>query len=175
MPAPSHDAAALDSAPARLDVGAFTPAQRQQVSGPGLRAFLSVADRWALTESERLRVLGLPGRSTYHAWAAKARSGGSPTLPLDTLLRISAVLGIFKALQIVFPRDSDGLGWLRGANQAPVFGGQSPLALLVAGSQDGIMTVRRYLDAWRGGLFAAPVPELDAAIPPVTDDDIVFV
>jgi hypothetical protein len=71
------------------------------------------------------------------------------------------VLRVFKALQIVFPRDTDGVAWLRSPNRAPVFGGQSPLTLLVAGSQDGIMTVRRYLDAWRGGLFAAPVPEAD--------------
>jgi hypothetical protein len=171
----THDPGPPASDAGTLDVGAFTPRQRQQVSGPGLRTFLNIADRWGLTEAERLRVVGLPGRSTYHGWAAKARAGGNPTLPLDTLLRISAVLGVFKALQIIFTSDADGQTWLRSPNRAPVFGGQPPLALLVSGSQDGIMTVRRYLDAWRGGMFAAPVSGFDAAMPALTDDDIVFV
>jgi hypothetical protein len=42
--------------------------------------------------------------------------------------------------------------WLKKPHDAPVFGGQPPLNLLTS----GLMLVRRYLDAWRGGVFAAP-------------------
>ncbi len=35
------------------------------------------------------------------------------------------------------------------------------------------MLVRRHLDAWRGGLFSAPLPALDD-LPPLGDGDIVW-
>jgi hypothetical protein len=157
-----------------MNLGAVDAPRRRQVSGPGMRAFLNIAHQWQLSETERLRVLGLPGRSTYHGWAAKARAGEEFTLPFDTLLRISAVLGVYKALQIVFTREADGLEWLRSPNHGLVFGGQSPLELVTSGTQDGIMAVRRYLDAWRGGVFAAPVGRLDEEASPISDDEIVF-
>jgi hypothetical protein len=51
----------------------------------------------------------------------------------------------------------------------------TPLALITCGTQDGLMAVRRHLDAWRGGRFAAPVPGFDEAAPPLNDADFVFV
>lgn len=141
-----------------MDAGA-----RARLGGPGLRTFLNVADLWGLTEKQRLATLGHPPRSTYYAWAAKARAGAAPALPFDVLLRISAVLGVHKALSILFLRHEDAAVWLRAANQGPTFGGRSPLGLLTDGGQDGLMLVRRHLDAWRGGVFAAPVAGLDVA------------
>ena len=44
---------------------------------------------------------------------------------------------------------------------------------MTAGTQDGLMLVRRYLDGMRGGVFAAP-NAADADFKPLTDDDIVF-
>jgi hypothetical protein len=155
-------------------VGAYGGADRRRVSGPGVRAFLNVMDQWGLPEAERLRILGRPSRSTYHLWAAKARAGAGLALPLDTLIRISAVLGIYKALQILFSDAGEGVGWLKGPNKGVAFGGQPPLALVTSGTQDGIMRVRRYLDAWRGGLFAAPIPGFDDETPAISDNDILF-
>lgn len=157
-----------------LDSSRFAPARRRQLSGPGLRTFLRIADEWRLSEQERLRVLGLPGRSTFHGWVAKARDGGDITLSVDELIRISAVLGIYKALKIIFLRDEDAARWLRSPNSGPSFGGQTPLSLVTSGTQDTIMLVRRHLDAWRGGTFTGPVPAFDQAIAPLSEDDLVF-
>lgn len=160
--------------PPRVDATRLDPANRHRLSGPGLRAFLNVADLWGLTEGERLMVLGLPGRSTYFGWVSRAREGRDLTLPVDALLRISAVLGVHKALQILFGSGPEEVAWLREPHDAPTFGGQPPMALLANGTQDGIMLVRRYLDAFRGGIFAAPgAADRDAA--PYADDDIVIV
>lgn len=153
--------------PAAMDAG-----ERARVSGPGLRTFKSIADRWDLTEEQRRLLLGLPPRSTYHAWIRKALDGKNPILPLDTLLRISAVLGIHKALAILFPRPDEAMTWLKGSHRGALFGGQSPLDLMLSGTQDGLLSVRRYLDAWRGGLRG--VPE-GIKVEPVAPDDIVFV
>ncbi len=157
----------------RLDPDAFGPTGRRRVSGPGLRAFLAIADLWGLNELERRILLGLPSRSTYHAWAKAARERRDITLDLDALMRLSALLGIHKALQILHRTDEERLAWLRGPNDALPFGGQTPLAVMTAGSQDALMTVRRHLDAARGGLFAAP-NAADLGFEPSTDADIVF-
>jgi hypothetical protein len=156
-----------------LDANRFDPGRRRTLSGPGLRAFLKIANEWGLSESERLRVLGLPARSTFHGWVRKARNREEITLSVDELTRISAVLGAYKALKIIFSRDGDAVAWLRSPNNGPAFGSQTPLALITSGGQDGLMIVRRYLDAWRGGMFAPPVPAIDA-VAPMADDDLIF-
>jgi hypothetical protein len=159
--------------PQMVDASHFAPANRRRLSGPAMRTFLNIADKWQLSESDRLMVLGLPGRSTYFGWLSKARTNQDLSLPVDTLLRISAILGVHKSLTVLFGSDHEALEWLRGPHDAPTFGGQPPMALLINGTQDGIMIVRRYLDAFRGGTFAAPdADDRDAA--PYADDDIVI-
>lgn len=148
-------------------------AARARVSGPGLRAFRAIATEWGLSERERLALLGEPARSTYHQWIRKAEAEEAPTLPLDTLLRISGVLGVYKALEILFPKRDEAAAWLKGPHRGPSFGGQSPLAVMVGGGPEGIFLVRRHLDAWRGGLREGPGPDLDVA--PVRPEDLVFV
>lgn len=174
MPRPNHSTNHIAQGPPLIDVGAFGGADRRRVSGPGFRTFLKIMEQWGLSEEQRLRILGRPSRSTYHLWVSKARAGAGLALPLDTLVRISAVLGIYEAMQILFRSEGEGVGWLKGRNDGVVFGGQPPLALLTSGTQDGLMLMRRYLDAWRGGLFAAPVPGFDETAPAITDDDILF-
>lgn len=159
--------------PIPLVTDRYGTSARRRLSGPGLRTFTAIADQWGLTEAERMRVLGQPGRSTYFGWLAKSRAGTDLTLPVDTLIRISAVLGIHKALKIVFQSDAEVNGWLTSSNSGPLFGGQPPLALITAGTQDGLMLVRRHLDAWRGGLFSAPLPGFDE-IDPIETNDIVW-
>lgn len=132
-------------------LGSITKAERTRLGGPALRTFARITDEWGLSERNRLAVLGEPGRSTYHHWLGKARAGSSLSLPLDTLLRLSAVFGIYKALKLIFVRPGEDVAWLRSPNDAPTFGGQPPLTLVTSGTQDGILLVRRYLDAWRGG------------------------
>lgn len=175
MPARQASPEPLPTGPPSLDISRFERSRRYQLSGPGLRTFLNIADEWRLSEQERLRVLGFPARSTFHDWIRKVRQRTDITLSADELIRISAVLGIYKALKIIFPRDEDAARWLRSSNTGPVFGGQAPLVLITSGTQDALMLVRRYLDAWRGGIFAGPVPGFDDVAAPLSDADLAFV
>lgn len=145
---------------------------RARTSAPGLRSFREIADRFDLSEAARIAVLGDPGRSTYHQWMKKAREQQPLTLPLDTLLRISALLGIYKALTILFEDEGQALLWLKGPHQGTLFAGASPMAYMLEGGHDGLMSVRRYLDAWRGGNAGFGAPE--GSFEPVTEDDLVF-
>lgn len=165
-----------DAADAAHHAGTVDPvaayaARGAELSGPALRAFLAIADGWRLDEGRRLRLLGSPPRSTYFAWAGRARAGGRLVLPFDTLTRISALLGVHKALSILFERPDEALSWLRGPHDGRPFAGRAPLDLMASGLFDDLLSVRRYLDAWRGGAFAEP----DADPPAIADDEIVFV
>jgi hypothetical protein len=157
----------------RLENSRFAPANRKRLSPPALRTFLAIADLWGLTEEQRLLVLGYPSRSTYHNWCKQAREHGAFTLDVDVLARISAVLGIHRALGILFPTERLGAEWLRTAHNAVVFGGRPPLYLVTSGSQDGLLSVRRFLDGARGGLYMQP-NTIDEAFTPYSDTEIVF-
>jgi hypothetical protein len=126
---------------------AAAPADLERLAGPALRTFFAIAQAWRLTNEEAMRLLGEPGRSTYFEW--KRASDGR--LDRDTLERISYLLGIYKALQILLPDPAAADAWVRKPNAAPMFGGQSALARMLSGNVADLYVVRQYLDAVRGG------------------------
>ena len=156
-----------------VDATRFDPANRRRLSAPALRTFAAIADLWGLSEEQRRLVLGYPSRSTYHSWMKQAREHGAVTLDVDVLMRLSAVFGIHQALGVLFGNEGEGRAWLAGPHDAPVFGGQPPLALVTAGTLDGLMLVRRFLDAARGGLYMPP-NAIDLGFSPTRDEDIVW-
>lgn len=75
------------------------PAVRQQMSEPALRAFFNIASAWGLKVEEQQALLGWPASSTFY----KYKSGQAGSLSYDMLMRISLILGIYKALHILYP------------------------------------------------------------------------
>jgi hypothetical protein len=120
---------------------------RRVLSAPALGAFFRVANLWKLSVAEQMTLLGITARSTYFQWKKNA----NVELPKDTLERISYLLGIYKALQILLPDTQAADAWVRQPNQAPLFGGQSALDRMLSGHVADLFVVRRYLDAQRGG------------------------
>jgi hypothetical protein len=68
----------------------------------------------------------------------------------DALERISYVLGIYKALHILFTTPAQADGWIKRANATSLFAGSSALDRMMAGQVADLYVVRRYLDAQRG-------------------------
>ena len=116
-------------------------------SGPALRAFFKIADRWNLDIDEQMVLLGVSARSTYFKW--KKDLDGH--LSLDTLERISYLLGIFKALHILLPDEEAADAWVRKPNTASVFGGKPALHRMLSGRVSDLYVVRQYVDSQRGG------------------------
>ena len=116
------------------------------LSGPALRTFFNIADAWQLSEAEQMSLLGLSSRSTLHSWKA----GKVSRLARDTLERISYILGIFKAINILLPRAERADAWLRAPNDAPLLGGGTALERMTRGNVSDLFLVRQYLDAQRG-------------------------
>ena len=109
----------------------------------GLEAFFRIAELWRLSGDEQLRLLGSPARSTFFKWK---REGGA--LPADTIERISHILAIFKALEILIPEPAVADSWIRRENS--YFEGQSALDVMLGGQVVDIYRVRQYVDAQRG-------------------------
>jgi Protein of unknown function (DUF2384) len=114
--------------------------------GAGLRAFAKIAELWHLSVPEQLALLGIASRSTYFKW----RKEPHPKLPRDTLERLSYLLGIYKALQLLLPDTQAADEWVRRPNHAPLFGGKSALDRMLSGNVADLYIVRQYLDAQRG-------------------------
>ncbi|MDE2155479.1 MAG: DUF2384 domain-containing protein [Xanthomonadaceae bacterium] len=114
--------------------------------GPALRTFFQLAEHWNLRSSEQRKLLGDPPESTFYKW--KREQGGAPGR--DVIERISYLLGIWKALQILFPDPAQADAWLRKPNQAPLFGGHCALERMLSGNVADLYVVRQYLDAQRG-------------------------
>jgi hypothetical protein len=137
----------MSAVPLQRDDHATAPSMAQ-MSAAGLRAFTRIAQAWGLTVDEQLCLLGQPPRSTFFAWR---KQPDAATLPRDTLERLSNLLGIWKALQILLPDATAADAWVRRPNSAPAFGGRSALQHMLAGNVSDIHHVRRYLDGVRGG------------------------
>jgi Protein of unknown function (DUF2384) len=118
------------------------------MSAAGLRAFFNIAHDWDLSADEQIVLLGSPGRSTFFKWKAAPESA---RLSRDTLERLSLLLGIYKALQILLPNPAAADTWVKRPNSAPPFGGTRSLDRMLAGNISDLVAVRQYLDAMRGG------------------------
>jgi hypothetical protein len=126
--------------------GRQLPEVRRRVSGPAMRTFFNVASAWQLSPDEQRGLLGWPAASTFYNY----RAGAIGTLSFDTLTRLSLLLGIYKALHVLYPDEALADRWVRLPNAHPIFGGRPALALMIDGGIDGLHHVRRLLDARRG-------------------------
>src|SRR5689334_11362799 len=108
------------------------------------RAFFRIVQAWNVSDAEAVVLLGQPSRATFYTY--KRGEGGA--LSADMLERISYVLGIYKALQLLFPDPAQADAWIKKPNAA--FGGRSALQHALGGHVVDLCEVRRYLDAVRG-------------------------
>lgn len=136
--------------PVRRDRTVHAPTL-EDMSAAGLRAFVRIAAAWGLSVDEQLRLLGDPPRSTFFAWR---KAPEKAKLSRDTLERLSNILGIYQALQILLPQPQAADAWVRQPNIAPPFAGKPALERMLAGNVSDLNLVRRYLDSVRGGGWA---------------------
>lgn len=135
----AHSALLLDPSPAPVAGARLTDAE----AGAMLRAAVNLFRLWGLTDAEAAVLLDLPAR-TYARW----KGGSIGRMGRDTKARLSNLMGIHKALRLIFKEPQRGYAWIKAGNA--VFGGRSALAVMLGGELTDLMRVRRYLDAERG-------------------------
>lgn len=110
------------------------------------KSLQKLVERFQLSEAEATCLMGDMPRSSYH----KGISTHQGRLTRDQLERISYMLGIYKALRILFTDSAQALSWIDRSNELPPFHRMTPRAYLLEGSLIRLAEVRRFLDFWRG-------------------------
>ena len=129
-----------DQAP---DVDLHARGSRERVA----RMVVSLLDHWNLTPNDAAVLLGLSTQS--RSTVARYRRGEPLADSADLLARAGHLLGIHKALRILFPHDRDlAYAWVTTPNRR--FGDVAPLEVMKRHGYEGILAVRRYLDFERG-------------------------
>ena len=123
-------------------------ATRKRLSPAALRAFFKMMKAWGIKDQEARELLG--GISAASFYALKKETDRR-VLDQDRLTRISYLVGIFKALNILYSRKLAD-AWVRLPNKNAMFGGGSPLGYMVRLGIPGMSQVRRLLDSYRGGM-----------------------
>jgi hypothetical protein len=121
--------------------------ERERLSPSALRAFFNIMERWSVRDEDARTLLGGVSNGPYYQWKKEPER----TLDIDTLTRISFLIGIFKALNIAYGEKLAD-EWIKLPNTNRIFAGQTPLAFLLSGGLPAFQVVRRLLDARRGGL-----------------------
>ena len=121
-------------------------AERERLSPAALRAFFNIMARWQVRDEDARALLGGVTNGPFY----EMKKNPERALDVDRLLRISYLVGIFKALNVLY---SEALAdaWIRRPNTNVIFAGQTPLVYLTTGGLPAMQIVRRLLDARRAG------------------------
>ena len=117
-----------------------------EINAVALKAYARVADAWGLSLREAAALADM----SESTWKRARKPGFAGDLTKDQTLRLSALIGIYKSLELYF---SGPLGrvWFTRPNTGPLFGGSRPVDTAIEGGLPQILAVRTYLDALRGG------------------------
>jgi hypothetical protein len=130
----------IETAPLSFRAEAIT----QSEAAAMFRAAINLFDKWEITDEQAATLLDMPLRS-YRRW----KSQGPGRISRDGCARLSNIMGMHKALRIIFSEPQRAYDWVKKENAA--FDGASALNVMMGGELTDIMRVRRYLDASRGG------------------------
>ena len=119
---------------------------REQLSEAALRGFFRIMELWAVKDIDARALLGGVSNGPYYAWKRQPPR----LLDGDVLMRISYLVGIFDALNRIYGEKLAD-EWVRLSNSNRIFGGETPLAVMMQGGIPAMLMVRRLLDARMAG------------------------
>jgi hypothetical protein len=137
-----------DAQPVRLFPQTFAgEADRARLSPVAIKAMKQVAERWHLTGDELAALLSVSAST----WDRMAGGKWAQSLSQDQLTRVSAIVGVFKGLHLLFANDMADR-WARLKNKGSLFENRTPIDAMIEGGIPTMLDVRRHVDALRGGL-----------------------
>ncbi len=119
---------------------------RTRLSPAAIKGLLRIAKHWKLRDDDTRALLGGISSGSFYALKNLARK----RLDEDQLTRISLLIGIYKALNILYSQKLADV-WITLPNTNPMFGGDSPLHYVKKGGIPAFLRVRQLLDSRRGG------------------------
>lgn len=122
-------------------------ADRKRLTPAALAGVRRLAEAWKLTGDEAAALLGVSASTWDRIRADVWRN----SLSQDQLTRVSALVGVFKGLHLLFA-DEMADRWPRLRNAGLMFENLTPVETMARGGIPQMIEVRRYVDALRGGL-----------------------
>jgi len=114
----------------------------EQKAAVGLKAYTRIVDAWALSATEAAALLNVSAED----WDRIQQGLFKDELSEEQLLRISATVGIYKALETYF-EEPLSRSWLSRPNDGPLFNGNRPIDTAIASGLPQLIEIRRYVDA----------------------------
>ncbi len=139
---------AVDSGPGAAIPNLSDADTRDRLTPSAVDGIVRLAEVWRLTSAE---VCALLGDVSERTWFRMKKGEWSGALSHDTLTRVSALIGIFKGLRLLFSEPLSN-EWVRLPNKGPLYGGRRPLDVMIEGGIPKMLMVRQHIDALRGGL-----------------------
>jgi hypothetical protein len=120
--------------------------ERERLSPSAIKAFFNIMEKWSIKDGDARDLLGGISNGVFY----EMKKNPARVLDADRLARISLIIGIFKSLNILYPDDLAD-AWVTLPNKNRIFGGGTPLSYMIHGGLAAMWTIRRLVDARRGG------------------------
>jgi hypothetical protein len=143
-PLPEYPATRYEPSPL-VDLSAQS--ERERLSPAAGRAFFNIMAKWKVRDEDARALLGGMSNGPFY----QLKKNPARILDADALTRVSYLIGIFKALNILYSQALAN-AWISLPNTNRLFAGQAPLAYMTKGGLPAMQAVRRLLDARRGGM-----------------------
>ena len=121
-------------------------AERERLSDGAVRAFFNIMEKWGIPDAKAKTLLGGISNGAFYT----LKKGQGAVLDEDRIRRISYLVGIFKALNILYSQELADK-WPSLPNKNRIFAGRPAIDYMLRGGLPAFQTVRRLLDARRGG------------------------
>lgn len=120
--------------------------QPADINAIALKAYARIVEAWSLGVKDAAALADM----SESTWKRARKRDFAGELTRDQLLRLSAVIGIYKSLELYFAPPL-AQNWFTRPNTGPLFGGSRPVDTAIEGGLPQILAIRTYLDALRGG------------------------
>lgn len=127
--------------PIQSETGNYRPDELQAMQ----RAVINLFDKWGVSDVDAAVLLGGIAAKTFRRW----KDGDYGRVNRDLADRMSNLMGIHKALRIIFTDPAQAYRWIKSENKS--LGGRTPFEVMMQGGMEDIVRIRRYLDSVRGG------------------------
>ena len=120
---------------------------RARLTPAALIALRALARTWKLTGAEAAALVGV----STTTWDRAKAGTWQQTLSQDQMMRVSAMIGLFKGLHLLFADDMADR-WVRLRNSGALLANLTPVEAMIERGIPGMIEIRHYVDALRGGL-----------------------
>ena len=113
-----------------------------------IEAYIRASGYWKLTNLVAGKMISVSPRTVVRVKEGTWKG----SLNQDQQMRVSALIGLYKALHLYFGNDDLADEWIALPNAGPLFSGRKPVDAMIEEGLPMIMKTRNYVDALRDGV-----------------------